>query len=104
MSWSVSIPKTPRETIAQAITSAELPPDTYNKPELVEQWRKRLEAAKDAACTILVSGGAFGDDGIYSVSMTGHAAHGGLAESSGYTSSEFIHVTVSWEPKELQAQ
>ena len=98
MSWSVSVPKTPLAAIAEAVTNADLPPDTYNTPELVAQWRKQLEAAKDAVCTILVSGGVFGDGGTYWVSMSGHAAHDGLAESAGYTPSEFVHVTVNWEP------
>ena len=99
MSWSVSIPPTPADEIATAITSAELGPDNYNTPEIVAQWRQQLEAAKDAAATMLASG-AFhlGEGGMYSVGMSGHAAHDGLAEKTGYTPSEFINVILRWDP------
>jgi len=98
MSWSVSIPKGTRAEVATAVVNAELPADSYNKPELVEQWHVQLEAAKDAAVAILERAG-FGEGGTFTVSMSGHAAHDGLAESTGYTTSEFVSVNVYREPE-----
>ena len=97
MSWSVSVPKGTRAEAANAVVNAGLPPDSYNKPELIEQWSVQLEAAKDAAIAVLERAG-WGDGGTFTVSMSGHATHGDASEGTGYTSSEFVQVHVYREP------
>lgn len=100
MSWSLSVPPTPASAFAAAIDAAQLPADTYNDPEIVQQWKKQIEAAKAAAHAIFNHGYAFGDEqgDLYRAAMSGHAAHGGLAERTDYTPSEFVQVTISRDP------
>lgn len=103
MSWSLTIPQQPFETFHKAVSQAQLPEDTSNKPELVAQWSEQLEAAKAAVLAIL-SRDAFGHDegATFSTSMSGHANHDGAGDGTGYTPSEFVHVNVQRQPAKSQ--
>lgn len=97
MSWSVSIPKqSSRDEFVKAVEAAQID-DSYNKAELVEQWREQLQAAKRAALAIM-DAYPFGEGGQFGASFSGHANHAGAGEGTDYTPSEFVHVNVSREP------
>lgn len=104
MSWSLNVPGgttyqgIPADQFEEAVQEAQFAPDTYNDPEIVAQWNEQLAAAKAAVLAIFHASAAFGEGGTYRASMSGHAAHNGLAERTNYTPSEFINVVVSCEP------
>ena len=103
MSWSLSIPQQPFEEFYQAVHDAKLLQDTYNPPALVEQWAEQVEAARQAIYAILSCPDAFGraeqgESVLWSATMTGHANHDGAGEGTGYTPSEFVHITLNRQP------
>ena len=98
MSWSVSVPQQPYESFVTAVNEVQLAEDTYNPPELIEQWREQLEAARKGALVILAEAPFGREEAQWSASFSGHAKHAGADEGGSYTPSEFIHVTINRQP------
>lgn len=96
MSWSVSVPKTEATAFAEAVEAVQIG-DTYNPAALVAQWNMQLETAKAAVLSIFEQR-PFGEGGLYYASMGGHANHGDDAGATGYTSSEFVTITIGHDP------
>ena len=98
MSWSVSVPQQPYESFVTAVNEVQLAEDTYNPPELIEQWREQLEAARKGALVILAEAPFGREEAQWSASFGGHAKHGEAGDGTAYTTTEFITVTINRYP------
>ena len=98
MSWSVSIPQQPFEQFVKAVEQVQIAEDTYNKPELIEQWKDQLEAARQGALAILSRDGFGHESAKWSASFSGHANHDEAGKDTTYTPSEFVNVTINRQP------